>query len=135
MIDLFSDYYSSDEDDDFNPYTFSKCKYGYYEGCGYCCRRCDSERKEKQSDEYMREMFNRYIKEQFGEMNIEINLPYKILQININKFNNLNKDNKLKMLKKHYRKLSLKYHPDKGGTNEQFNKLKEAYDIIQLELY
>jgi len=135
MIDLFCDYYSSDEDEDYNPYTFEKCEYGYYKGCGYCCRRCDIERREKQSEEYMREMFNKYIKEQFGEMNIEIDLPYKILQININKFNNLNKDNKLKMLKKHYRKLCLKYHPDKGGTNEQFNKLKEAYDIIELEIY
>ena len=35
-------------------------------------------------------------------------------------------------LKKKYRKLALKYHPDKsGGTTELFQKMKDAYDNIK----
>lgn len=39
-------------------------------------------------------------------------------------------------LKKIYHKQALKIHPDKGGTNEDFHKLQEAYDylIIIIEL-
>ena len=33
-------------------------------------------------------------------------------------------------IKKHFRKLSLKYHPDKNGSKEQFIELKDAYDIL-----
>tara|TARA_B100000424_G_C22930218_1_gene494838 strand:- start:1292 stop:2119 length:828 start_codon:yes stop_codon:yes gene_type:complete len=39
-------------------------------------------------------------------------------------------------LKKIYHKQALKFHPDKGGTNEEFKNLQEAYDylIIIIEL-
>ena len=40
-----------------------------------------------------------------------------------------------KKIKELYRKLSSKLHPDKGGTAEEFNELKKAYeegDILQL---
>lgn len=33
-------------------------------------------------------------------------------------------------IKKSYRKLAMQYHPDKGGNEEKFKKLSEAYDII-----
>ena len=33
-------------------------------------------------------------------------------------------------IKKHFRKLSLKYHPDKNGSKEKFIELKDAYDIL-----
>ena len=33
-------------------------------------------------------------------------------------------------VKKHFRQLSLKLHPDKGGTNEQFAKLSNEYEDI-----
>lgn len=36
-----------------------------------------------------------------------------------------------KKLKKVYRELSIRYHPDKqGGSEERFNKIREAYEII-----
>lgn len=35
-------------------------------------------------------------------------------------------------IKRQYRKLCLKYHPDKGGSNEKFIKLKDAYDKLLL---
>jgi len=34
-------------------------------------------------------------------------------------------------LRKRYLKLAREYHPDKGGTNELFRKLKDAYDSIK----
>lgn len=33
-------------------------------------------------------------------------------------------------IRKSYRKLSLKYHPDKGGTKEKFNEISEAYEVL-----
>ena len=33
-------------------------------------------------------------------------------------------------IKKQYRKLAMKYHPDKGGDSEQFKKVNDAYDTI-----
>ena len=33
-------------------------------------------------------------------------------------------------IKKHFRKLSLKYHPDKNGSKEKLIELKDAYDIL-----
>lgn len=33
-------------------------------------------------------------------------------------------------IKKAYKKMSLKFHPDRGGDAVQFNKIKEAYDVL-----
>jgi len=131
--------YSSDSDEDFNPYTFDKCPYGYYKGCSYCCKRCRSERKEKEWEEYSKEfterIFREFLKEQFNSVfsdeskNYE-NKDYKILEINYKKFIILNKKEKLRKLKRQYRKLSLKYHPDKGGSDEAFNTLKSSFDLL-----
>jgi len=60
-------------------------------------------------------------------MNTQINQnkidPYKILEID----KNSTKDD----IKKSYRKLSLKYHPDKNnGDDEMFKKINEAYNIL-----
>ena len=33
-------------------------------------------------------------------------------------------------IKKAYRKLALKHHPDRGGDPEQFKKLQEAYEVL-----
>lgn len=38
--------------------------------------------------------------------------------------------NDIDSLKKQYRELALKYHPDAGGTHEQFLELKKEYDIL-----
>lgn len=133
--------YSSDEED-CNPYTFNKCPYGYYTGCcpGTCCKRCKSEIKEKrwkkESKRFAKKLFDEYLKEQFDDIFVNENKyekfkEYKILDINYNKFIILNKKEKLKKLKKQYRRLSLKHHPDKPtGSNESFNNLKNSFDLL-----
>ena len=47
---------------------------------------------------------------------------YKIL--------NVDKNDDLDKIRKSYRKLQFKYHPDKGGSEEMFIKINEAYDIL-----
>lgn len=47
---------------------------------------------------------------------------YKILE--------LDKNCKKNEIKKQYRKMCLKYHPDKDGDNESFIKIHEAYETL-----
>ena len=47
---------------------------------------------------------------------------YSILELDVDASN--------EDIKKHFRKLSLKYHPDKNGSKEKFIELKDAYDIL-----
>jgi len=42
----------------------------------------------------------------------------------------LNFPSETSKIKKAYRKLSLKFHPDKGGSEEDFNLVREAYEIL-----
>ena len=48
--------------------------------------------------------------------------PYEVLGIN--------KDATESEIKKAYRKLAIKNHPDKGGDAEQFKQVAEAYEIL-----
>lgn len=47
---------------------------------------------------------------------------YDVLEINKNANN--------KEIKKNYRNLAIKYHPDKGGDPEKFKQISEAYEIL-----
>lgn len=51
--------------------------------------------------------------------------PYKVLGVS----RSASQDE----IKKAYRKLAMKYHPDKGGDEEQFKKISEAYGILSDE--
>jgi DnaJ family protein A protein 2 len=42
----------------------------------------------------------------------------------------VNKNSSLQDIKKQYKKLALKHHPDRGGDPEQFKKISEAYQIL-----
>ncbi len=46
---------------------------------------------------------------------------------------NVSKDASFEEIKKSYRKLALKHHPDKGGNSDDFKKITEAYDILSDE--
>lgn len=39
-------------------------------------------------------------------------------------------DDPVDLIKDIYRKKSMYYHPDKGGTDEKFKRLKDAYELI-----
>ena len=36
-------------------------------------------------------------------------------------------------IKKSYRKLAMEHHPDKGGSEEKFKKISEAYETLSDE--
>lgn len=133
---MIFDEYSSDEDD-FNPYTFEKCPYGWYKGCGGCCKRCKDEERERIYEEYSKQKFYDYIKHNFEDLRHdskynkdEIELAFEFLKIDKKKFLKLEIDKQIKNIKRQYKRLSLKYHPDKQGSNELFIKLKDYYDLL-----
>ena len=47
---------------------------------------------------------------------------YKILEIE--------KNSSQDQIKKAFRKLSLKHHPDRGGNEEEFKKINRAFQIL-----
>lgn len=55
--------------------------------------------------------------------------------LEINSMTNNCEDLTLELLKKQYRKMALKYHPDKNGntpeSNEKFRKINEAYNYLK----
>tara|TARA_B100000214_G_scaffold274342_1_gene204497 strand:- start:9197 stop:9799 length:603 start_codon:yes stop_codon:yes gene_type:complete len=55
-------------------------------------------------------------------MNID---PYEILGVS--------RDSTDSEIKKAYRKLAAKHHPDRGGSEQQFKKINEAYSLISTE--
>ena len=53
------------------------------------------------------------------------------------KFYNLlgiSKDANSSQIKKGYRKMAMKEHPDKGGTSEGFRKIQEAWEYFRSKL-
>jgi curved DNA-binding protein CbpA len=48
--------------------------------------------------------------------------PYDILEVT--------KDADADAIKKSYRKLAMKHHPDKGGSTEKFQQIVRAYDVL-----
>lgn len=76
-------------------------------------RERENERFEQQEREEINEILNNENK---------INRSKEILHLG----NDLSYEN----IRKQYKKLSIKYHPDKGGTPEKFQTLKESYETL-----
>ena len=45
----------------------------------------------------------------------------------------LSKDSNIIEIKKQYKKLAMRHHPDRGGDSEKFKQISEAYDILSDE--
>lgn len=95
-----------------------KCEYTgrWHQGGGRCS--CSSHRRDR--DYYSKN--NNDIREVFHK--IARSESYEILQIE--------PPAEYEKVKRAYRKMSLKSHPDKGGSNELFIKVKDAYDDLLL---
>ena len=66
---------------------------------------------------------------------MDYKLAFEILEIDYTNFNQLT----FEYLKKRYRKLALKYHPDKNGntkeSTEHFKKINEAFNYLKREFH
>ena len=135
-----------DVDENYNPYDkyannrIKKCKYGnFYDNSQYCCNKCFQENKyykKLNKQNYINNLFKH--SNPFGNQN-QNNRRYNIIEEETKE--EINEDwNVLKLqppktlteIKKQYHKLSLKYHPDKGDSNEEFIKLNNSYNNLCL---
>ena len=120
MVSIFDE--SSDEDDsNYDPYRdpIQYCKYGYkinYKS-KWCCNTCFVETKYHKPK--WKNIFDIPID---IDIDIEINTDWKILQLEPPKTR--------AEIKKQFYRLAKKYHPDKGGSKEDFIKLKSSYENL-----
>ena len=91
---------------------------------GWCCKTCWINKTTKYSTATQSEEdVNIPTKKEYFKKEHFINKKeYDILQIEPPKTEN--------EIKKQYYKLCLKYHPDKGGSQEDFIKINDAYNIL-----
>ena len=106
---------------EYDPYLTDaeRCEYSGIWYRGECS--CDGHRRDRQyysnnMNNDIREVFHYFIRSE----------SYDILQIE--------PPITPEDLKRAYRKMSLKTHPDKGGSNEAFIKVKNAYDHLVMVL-
>ena len=129
---------SSSDDENYDPYDdmangrIRKCKRGGYISKNWCCRECWIEERE------MMKMWN-INKQNIFMNNYDSDYSYNYTFINEDPIINLNIDwNNLnlippktkKEIKKQYRLLCLKYHPDKGGNSQDFIKITDSYNNL-----
>jgi len=110
------------------------CKQRYNTNTRWCSRSCWVKQRKNYKDNYndiFDEVFKehekqtyKYDKQCYFSNNDPLIEYWKILKL-------IPPKNKSE-IKKQYYKLSLKYHPDKGGDNDKFIKLKNAYDKLLL---
>jgi hypothetical protein len=96
------------------------CNQRYNPNTRWCSRSCWIRQRKKQTfEEYIDEKIFGNVYKQNTYDNME---HWDILKLEPPK----TKD----QIKKSYRKLVLKYHPDKGGSNDKFIELQNAYNTL-----
>mgnify|MGYP003677900945 CR=1 FL=1 len=128
---------SSEEEEDYNPYDhiangrIRKCKRGGYISKNWCCRECwIEERVLRQKEEKARKNifnFNDYPNNNYfkKEEEQEVDINWSNLKLIPPKTK--------KEIKKRYKLLCLRHHPDKGGKAQDFIKITDSYNIIYNE--
>ena len=96
-----------------------------------------TEKRRKQYEEERqrknKEHTNRFFKSFFGwdlpneEISFSEDYPYNVFGL---KKSASNED-----MKREYRKAVLKAHPDRGGTNEAFRKIREAWEYFKSNIF
>lgn len=93
-----------------------------------------------QNDDFFKELFDKFIKNKINLNNNKKNINMENICLNINNSENIiNKNNdgnmsttiekKYCLVKLLYKKLVVIFHPDKGGNQEIFIKIKDYYDM------
>jgi hypothetical protein len=120
----------SDDESEFDPYNkfnttrYHKCKYGAYIGLyedNYCCHKCMLEKKKHQEEIKYKTFYYIFYNE---ETRYPINNDWSVLGLKPPKTQT--------EIKKRYRKLCLKAHPDKGGSKEHFINITNSYNNLCL---
>ena len=156
--ELFPEYELSSDEDDYDPYDTTG-KYGQYGTChkgvnfsstGWCCIPCERDRMRRRKQ--YNQMKNNCLKNGDFNFSCSYNLNNTRFFDSDNCFNDfryvcvdedpiLEIDNDWKILglvppktkeelKKKYRKLCLKHHPDKGGNSQDFIKITDSYNTL-----
>lgn len=156
--ELFPEYELSTDEEDYDPYDTTG-KYGQYGTCnrgvnysstGWCCMDCERDRMRR------RKQYNKIRNDCMKNGNFNFSCSYDINNTKFfdsdNCFNDfryvfvdedpiLEIENDWKILglvppktkeqiKKKYRKLCLKHHPDKGGNSQDFIKITDSYNTL-----
>ena len=97
----------------------------------WCCKECYKEERKyyyKNKDNLFNNLFNNYYSDNY---NYYFEKEKKQTPLNIDWENlNLNPPKTLKQIKKQYRLLCLKHHPDKGGNSQDFIKITDSYNNL-----
>lgn len=158
--ELFPEYELTSDEDDYDPYDTTG-KYGQYGTCkrgvnfsstGWCCIDCEKDRMRR------RKQYNQLKNDCINNGNFNFCCSYDINNtkffdsdkcfddfryVFINEDPVLEIDNDWKILglvppktkkeiKKRYRQLCLKHHPDKGGNSQDFIKITDSYNTLCL---
>jgi len=112
----------------YDPYDkkndWSKCYRGYTlnPDTRWCCKECWIDQRKQYNYKFDPDIFNEeFNEEDFNKENFK-NKYWDILLLTPPKTKY--------EIRKQYHKLSLLYHPDKGGDNDKFIEVKDAYDNI-----
>ena len=129
-------YYADDEENDHFIKHYGSQLYCKHNCPSYQkCYRCENDKHDINMSRWYRvqeEKFRKLIHHLHGFVFIEPD-PRKLSKIQVredDKFKSLKRSNSQEELKKEYKKLARKMHPDKGGNTKIFQKLSQLYNIL-----